>query len=213
MTYHRHEQVLYTSLFRLYRAIGDINRQTGASKYMLYLILGGIATIGITMLMPYQCVSANTAADNDTILGHPGGAVRKVIHSYNYTLLLDNTPGPWNRHVNDDLQVSLAPRSGIEDYCCVVVKSRGIGPAHNVKVTLYESNNPTLTLCQEHLSAREISRLRGSLGENKQQQRFLGPFSWVADTNRSFDMVCVLAVINVDENTGLDWPAPRDLSI
>lgn len=70
MTYYRDEQVLST-----------INRQTGASKYMLYLILGGIATIAITMPMPYQCVSANTAADNDTILGHPGGAVRKVIHS------------------------------------------------------------------------------------------------------------------------------------
>ncbi|RAH76622.1 hypothetical protein BO86DRAFT_404483 [Aspergillus japonicus CBS 114.51] len=82
--YYRREQVLSTTLFRLYRAIGgdaigDINRQNWASRYALYLILGGIATITTTMPMPYQYVSAMIAADNGTVLGHPGGAVRKVI--------------------------------------------------------------------------------------------------------------------------------------
>ncbi|RAH45701.1 uncharacterized protein BO95DRAFT_463727 [Aspergillus brunneoviolaceus CBS 621.78] len=225
-----HATVLSTTLFRLYRAIGGdaigyINRQIGASKYTMDLVLGGIATIIIPMPMSYQYVSAITAADNG-MAGTPAPGVMTEgplpvagVHvddgrdiQYNYTILSDNTPSIWNCYANDDLQVRLAPRSGMEDYCYVAVKNRGIGPAHNLKVTLYESNNPTLTLWREHLQARETLRLYGSLSENKQQQRFLGPFSWVADTNRSFDMVCVLAVINVDENTELDVPAPRDLS-
>ncbi|PYH78226.1 hypothetical protein BO82DRAFT_291722 [Aspergillus uvarum CBS 121591] len=82
--YYMREQVLSTTLFRLYRAIGgdaigDINRQVWASRYALYLILGGIATITTKMHMPYQYVSAMIAADNGTVLSHPGGAVRKVI--------------------------------------------------------------------------------------------------------------------------------------
>ncbi|OOF92527.1 hypothetical protein ASPCADRAFT_399362 [Aspergillus carbonarius ITEM 5010] len=84
LAYYRREQVLSTTLFRIYRAIGgdaigDIHRQTWASRYALYLILGGIATITTPMNMPYQYVSAMIAADNGTVLGHPGGAVRKII--------------------------------------------------------------------------------------------------------------------------------------
>ncbi|OJK00944.1 hypothetical protein ASPACDRAFT_42444 [Aspergillus aculeatus ATCC 16872] len=107
--------VLSTTFFRLYRAIrgnaiGDIIRQAGTSKYMLlYLILGGIATITITMPTPYQYVSAITAADNGTAFEKWAGTPAPGVmtegpppavgvymddgrdEQYNYTLLSDNT--------------------------------------------------------------------------------------------------------------------------
>ncbi|KGO48578.1 hypothetical protein PEX1_060400 [Penicillium expansum] len=82
--YYRREQILSTTLFRLYQAIGgdargDFHKQNWASRYTLYLIIAGIATITTTASMPYQYVSAMLSADNDTVLGYPGGAVRKII--------------------------------------------------------------------------------------------------------------------------------------
>jgi hypothetical protein len=78
------EQILSTTLFRLYcalggDAIGDYGRQVWASRYTLYLILGGIARLTTMMNMPYQYVSEMIAADNGLVLGYPGGAARKVI--------------------------------------------------------------------------------------------------------------------------------------
>ncbi|KAE8412677.1 hypothetical protein BDV36DRAFT_304744 [Aspergillus pseudocaelatus] len=78
------EQILSTTLFRLYRAIGgdaigNFHKQNWASRYTLYLIIGGIATITTTASMPYQYVSAMIFADNGTVLGYPGGAVRKIV--------------------------------------------------------------------------------------------------------------------------------------
>ncbi|KAJ5506882.1 hypothetical protein N7453_005839 [Penicillium expansum] len=83
------EQILSTTLFRIYQSIGgdainDLSRQTWASKYTLYLIIGGIATITATAEMPHQYVSAMMLADNSwiTIPGFPsfpGGAARKII--------------------------------------------------------------------------------------------------------------------------------------
>ncbi|GIC92991.1 uncharacterized protein Aud_009470 [Aspergillus udagawae] len=82
--YYLREQILSTTLFRLYRviggdAIGDFHKQNWASRYTLYLIIGGIATITTRASMPYQYVSAMISADNGTVLGYPGGAVRKLI--------------------------------------------------------------------------------------------------------------------------------------
>ncbi|KAJ5471447.1 hypothetical protein N7530_008804 [Penicillium desertorum] len=78
------EQILSTTLFLLYRtlggdAIGDYDRQVWASRYTLYLIIGGIATITTQANMPLQYVSAMISADNGTVLGYPGGAARKII--------------------------------------------------------------------------------------------------------------------------------------
>ncbi|KAL4782650.1 hypothetical protein BJX76DRAFT_281768 [Aspergillus varians] len=78
------EQILSTTLFRLYcalggDAIGDYDRQVWASRYTLYLILGGVASITTTLDMPHQYVSAMISADNGFVLGYPGGAARKVI--------------------------------------------------------------------------------------------------------------------------------------
>lgn len=81
---YRREQILSTTLFRLYRAIGgdatgDLHKQNWASRYTLYLIIGGIATITTIASLPYQYVSAMISAENGTVLGYPGGAVRKII--------------------------------------------------------------------------------------------------------------------------------------
>jgi hypothetical protein len=78
------EQILSTTLFRLYCALGgdatgDYDRQVWASRYTLYLILAGIASITTEMDMPHQYVSAMIAADNGLVLGYPGGGARKII--------------------------------------------------------------------------------------------------------------------------------------
>ena len=78
------EQILSTSLFRIYRAIGgdatgDLARQTWASRYTLYLIIGGIFGLVTETDTPDTYVSMMIAADSDTVIGHPGGAVRKII--------------------------------------------------------------------------------------------------------------------------------------
>ncbi|KAJ5468862.1 hypothetical protein N7475_006614 [Penicillium sp. IBT 31633x] len=99
---YRREQILSTTLFRLYRAIGgdaigDLHKQNWASRYTLYLIIGGIATITTTASFPYQYVSAMISADNGTVLGYPGGAVRKIIRwSFEKQGLYHplNTPSP-----------------------------------------------------------------------------------------------------------------------
>ncbi|KAG8534314.1 uncharacterized protein KY384_001158 [Bacidia gigantensis] len=78
------EQILSTSLFRLYQAIGgdalgNITKQTWASKYTLYLILGGIAQLTQKSPVPDTYVSFMINADKGKILGYPAGAVRKII--------------------------------------------------------------------------------------------------------------------------------------
>ncbi|KAL7939974.1 hypothetical protein V8C42DRAFT_338970 [Trichoderma barbatum] len=78
------EQILTTSLFRAYRCIGgdaqDIGRKQWASRYMLYLIIEGIASLPQDAPeSPIPYVTALMHADDDQILGFPGGAVRKVI--------------------------------------------------------------------------------------------------------------------------------------
>lgn len=78
------EQILSTCLFRIYRAIGgdaigDLTKQTWASRYTLYLIIAGIFGLVTKTLTPDTYVSLMIDADNDTIMGHPGGAVRKII--------------------------------------------------------------------------------------------------------------------------------------
>lgn len=81
---YRREQILSTSLFRLYRAIGgdalgNIQKQTWASRYTLYLILAGIASLTSKSPIPNPYVTLMINADNGKILGFPGGAARKVI--------------------------------------------------------------------------------------------------------------------------------------
>ncbi|OJJ98993.1 hypothetical protein ASPACDRAFT_44622 [Aspergillus aculeatus ATCC 16872] len=249
-SYYQREQVLSTTLFRLYGAIGgdaigDINRQIWASRYTLYLILGGIAGINTRMPMPDQYVSAMIAADDRTVLGHPGGAVRKVIRwafekqglyqlpdtprpimseglppavdvyiddgrngEYDYTLLSDNTPGIWNRQAADGGRVNQSPRPGEQNFIYVIVKTRGTGPANNVRVTLYQSNSPTATLWPSHFDVRGTQNLAGPLSGD--EQHTFGPFAWVPDQNPSFDRDCLLAAVsadgdlpNTDRSTGL----------
>jgi hypothetical protein len=80
------EQILSTTLFRAYRAIGGdagLQRQEWASKYILYLIIAGIASLETSPITPTVTpnpyVTAMMFADRGTILGHTGGGIRKVI--------------------------------------------------------------------------------------------------------------------------------------
>ncbi|KAJ5674204.1 hypothetical protein N7462_009643 [Penicillium macrosclerotiorum] len=81
------EQILNTCLFRAYRCLGgdssDIVRRKWASRYMLYLIIAGIASLATSPITPTPTpvpyVTAMMLADRGEVLGFPGGAVRKVI--------------------------------------------------------------------------------------------------------------------------------------
>lgn len=80
------EQILNTSLFRAYRCIGgddaDIKKKRWASRYMLYLIIAGIASLASGPITPTPTpvpyVTAMMLADGGTIMGYLRGAVRKV---------------------------------------------------------------------------------------------------------------------------------------
>lgn len=78
------EQVLSTTLFRVYQACGgdstDKSEQVFASRYVSYLILKGVGLLSFTTPDPDVYVSALTEADATTDLfeGHPGGAFGKV---------------------------------------------------------------------------------------------------------------------------------------
>jgi zinc metalloprotease ZmpB len=78
------EQVLSTTLFRVYQAAGgdstDVAEKEFASRYVSYLILKGISFLSFTTRDPDVYVGALTEADATTDLfeGHPGGAFSKL---------------------------------------------------------------------------------------------------------------------------------------
>lgn len=78
------EQVLSTTLFRVYLAAGggsaDEAERVFASRYVSYLILKGVGLLSFTTDDPDVYVAALTEADATTDLfeGHPGGAFSKV---------------------------------------------------------------------------------------------------------------------------------------
>jgi hypothetical protein len=82
------EQILNTTLFRAYQCIGgdaeQFDRRQWASRYMLHLIIAGMAGLPPFLDAPLQdattYVTAMMQADNGMIMGFPGGAVYKVIY-------------------------------------------------------------------------------------------------------------------------------------
>ncbi len=83
------EQILSTTLFRAYQAIGgdsgDFNTQTWAAQYLVYLIVGGIASLATSPITPtprpdiYATAMMNADAGILGFDGQPGGEIRKVI--------------------------------------------------------------------------------------------------------------------------------------
>jgi hypothetical protein len=79
------EQILSTTLFRVYLAAGggstDAATRRWASRYVSYLILKACGMMTFTTRDPDVYVSALIDADGDTVdfEGHPGGAFRKVM--------------------------------------------------------------------------------------------------------------------------------------
>jgi zinc metalloprotease ZmpB len=79
------EQILSTTLFRVYRVTGgddaDINVKKFAARYLTYLILRAIGTLTATTTDPRGFVTALQDADDLTMdfEGHAGGAWHKVI--------------------------------------------------------------------------------------------------------------------------------------
>jgi hypothetical protein len=78
------EQVLSTTLFRVYRATGgdstDLTEKDFASRYVAYLILKAVSLLSFTTPDPDVYVAALTEADGTTEVfeGHPGGAFGKL---------------------------------------------------------------------------------------------------------------------------------------
>ena len=79
------EQILSTTLFRVYRSAGgddaDINAKRFAARYLAFLIIKAIGTLTVTTTNPEVYVTALMDADDSTpaFEGHPGGAWHKVI--------------------------------------------------------------------------------------------------------------------------------------
>ena len=84
-TQYRGEQVLSTTLFRIYQAAGgdsaDLEAKKFAARYMAYLIIKACGLLSFTTPDPEVYVTALIDADGTTLAfqGHPGGAFRKVI--------------------------------------------------------------------------------------------------------------------------------------
>lgn len=84
-TQYNGEQVLSTTLFRLYRALGGDSSHRAdrawAARYVAYLIIKAIGTLTSTTTNPEVFAVALMNADLTTtnFEGHPGGAVHKVI--------------------------------------------------------------------------------------------------------------------------------------
>jgi len=78
------EQVLSTTLFRVYKAAGGGSTEPAekmfASRYVAYIILKAVSLLSFTTGDPDVFVGALTEADASTDLfeGHPGGALSKV---------------------------------------------------------------------------------------------------------------------------------------
>ena len=79
------EQILSTTMFRVYRVTGgddaNINEKKFAARYLIYLILRAIGTLTATTTDQRVFVTALQDADDLTVNfeGHPGGAWHKVI--------------------------------------------------------------------------------------------------------------------------------------
>ena len=79
------EQILSTTMFRVYRVTGgddaNINEKKFAARYLTYLILRAIGTLTATTTDPRVFVTALQNADDLTVNfeGHPGGAWHKVV--------------------------------------------------------------------------------------------------------------------------------------
>ena len=79
------EQILSTTMFRVYRVTGgddaNINVQKFAARYLIYLILRAIGTLTATTTDPRDFVTRLQDADDLTVNfeGHAGGAWHKVI--------------------------------------------------------------------------------------------------------------------------------------
>ena len=79
------EQILSTTLFRVYRSAGgddaDVNIKRFAARYLALLIIKSIGTLTVTTTDPAIYVTALMDADQSTLSfeGHPGGAWHKVI--------------------------------------------------------------------------------------------------------------------------------------
>lgn len=79
------EEVLSTTLFRIYRAAGgdspDLADKQFASRYVSYLIIKAVGLLSFTTSNPDVFVAALTEADATTEVfeGHPGGSFSKVI--------------------------------------------------------------------------------------------------------------------------------------
>ncbi|KAJ5358312.1 uncharacterized protein N7496_010725 [Penicillium cataractarum] len=210
-------------------ARGDFHKQNWASRYTLYLIIGGIATITTTPSMPYQYVSAMISADNGTVLGYPGGAVRKIIRwSFEkqglYHPLSTPTPGVMTRGPPPAVDPYIdAGRDGEYDYAPMSGNSPGIwnrqapdGGLNNqapfVGVPNYcyvaVKNRGTENAQNVQVTVYESTIPEPTVWPARFQSP--GPFRWTPNSNASFDRYSLLAAVgadgdlsNIDANSGL----------
>jgi hypothetical protein len=102
------EQILSTTLFRVYRMTGgddsNLNVKKFAARYLAYLILKAIGTLTATTTDPRDFVTRLQNADDLTASfeGHPGGAWHKVVRwSFEKQGLFGGAPPDVDVFIND----------------------------------------------------------------------------------------------------------------
>ena len=173
---YRSEQILSTTLFHVYRALGGDsteryqNTPTWASNYVVYLIIGGIASLtpSTNTKNASSFATAMMNADSGTIGfdSEPGGSVRKVIRwgfekqnlyegkppavdvyiddgrqgEYQYRDVYWDTTDIWNRRSADSGTDHLNPKFGVDNFAYVCIKNRGTEATTNVTVSGFQCN-------------------------------------------------------------------------
>lgn len=168
------EQILSTTLFRIYQALGgdgtenDQNTPTWASTYVVYLIVGGIASLTPETDTSNASVFATAMMNADSgsigFDSEPGGAARKVIRwgfekqdlyggkpptvdvyiddgrqgEYQYRDVYWDTTDIWNRRSADGGTDHQNPKFGVDNFAYVRIKNRGTEAATGVTVSGFQ---------------------------------------------------------------------------
>jgi hypothetical protein len=102
------EQILSTTMFRVYRAAGgdaaSLDERRFIARYVAYVILKAVGLLSFTTTDPDVYVSALVDADASTtdFEGHPGGTLRKLIRwSFEKQGLYDGAPPEVDVYIDD----------------------------------------------------------------------------------------------------------------
>lgn len=103
---------------------------------------------------------------------------------YQYQQNFANNASVWNRRAPDGGTTHQEPIPGVPNFAYVRIKNRGTKPAQNVRVRGFHHRNGGSTVWPidyKPLTTTELTA--GTLKENNQETKVVGPFEWVASVD------------------------------